>query len=247
MIGRHVALGLVALIVLLFSVSTVLAEVIVTEYIVTCDSVTLTYTSDNNFGKQYARVEVFIENPFKSLHYSETTYSANGDTVHVTFDALPEGTVVRSAVYLEEVVGSDDVSAPCSNDVEDADSDDDGPLPWGPPCDNLFDGRINDSQALDCGAPVAIYHDAELNIVYIYGINPDTGDGQLAAAIPLATVPTDASANQIAVATTHPWFPAPLVFSRLSTGEWQVTTSYVTGKPYIVVWSTQEDLYHLAA
>lgn len=236
------------LIMLLLTTSVVLADFIeFTDSVITCSSASFSYlntTTDPNTsdGSDFAWVTV------RNLDTNEVLYedflNPYDDSASTTFEAQPAGSVIEISVKVSQrIFGS--VSGLCSN--HELSGGDDSPLLWGPPCDNLFDGRINDSPALDCAAPVAIYFDATLNTVYIYGIHPQTGDGQLAATIVLTDGATDANSNQTVITTTHPWYAAPLIFSRLSTGEWQLTTSYADGKPYIVAWSSPEDLYHLAA
>ena len=244
--ARSLIVTVAALSVLLITTSVVLADFIeFADDVITCSSASFSYTNTagTSYGADFAQVTIYNTTTMEELYFDPEVSGPYDGAVDVTFPEQPAGsTIIVEVVVAQDIFG--EISFTCAGDEA---SSDDGPLPWGPPCDNLFDGRINDSQALDCGAPVAIYYDAELDTIFIYGINPDTGDGQLAAAVPLASVPVDATANQTVISTVHPWFPSPLVFSRLSTGEWQLTTSYVTGKPYIVVWSTPEDLYHLAA
>lgn len=248
---RALAIAACVVLVLLVSTSIVSADIIITDYTVTCSSVTFIYINefdDNPTGRDFARVSVYNLTTFDLLYETDDVYGPYGDTVEITFPEQPEGSVLELLVYLAEAEGLFYIlEVPCTNAAE-PEPVLDGPVE-APPCRNLYDGRINRNPALDCAAPVAIYFDAAHNTYVVYGVNPDTGKGQLAAALPLAELdatgtPTD---NVAVVTATHPWFDAPLVISRLATGEWQLTTYYADGKPYIVVWATPEDLYHLAA
>ena len=120
---NHVA-RLVAIIALsFFTASNLLAQefsfLVITDYTITCSSVSVTYTSDDSFGQDYARIEIYVDDPWLSLHYSDDIYSPFGGTVEVMFEPLPEGTVINVDVYLSEVGGFDQISVPCSNEVDD--------------------------------------------------------------------------------------------------------------------------------
>jgi hypothetical protein len=119
-----------------------------------------------------------------------------------------------------------------------------------PPCDNLFDGRINRNQALDCAAPVAIYHDSETGRLDIFGIHPDDGDGihlisLTQAQINAIGVPNDAPV--LLGSAVNPNSGATVSLYRLPTGEYQLSTTYPDGKDYIIVWDGNGNAYHIAA
>ncbi len=119
--------------------------------------------------------------------------------------------------------------------------------PVSPPCANLYDGRINNRQGLDCGAPIAIY----LHSIDIFGIDPQTGAGMEIMSIndEILKGPTPESNMLLSEGTniiTGQWIR---VYWLVKTGEVEVITAYPDGKPYIVVWpiAHPELLYHLAA
>jgi hypothetical protein len=116
----------------------------------------------------------------------------------------------------------------------------------GAPCYNLFDGRINDHQALDCAAPVAIYIvDGRTDI---YAIDPVSGDGTLV--ISTAPESEDGAPDGTAEASGNILLGSAgniRLYWLSATSEYQLTATYADGKGYAVVWSTADDLRHLAA
>src|SRR5690606_26499139 len=116
----------------------------------------------------------------------------------------------------------------------------------GPPCENLFDGRLNDHQGLDCAAPVAIYLNEELGTVDIYAINPDTGEGTLVIRQP-TTATAQVESNQTVESVVNPFTGATISLYWLTSDEWELRTTYSDGKWYDFVWNADGVRYHLAA
>jgi hypothetical protein len=117
----------------------------------------------------------------------------------------------------------------------------------GPPCGNLFDGRINNNQQLDCAAPIAIYDQG----LVIFAINPTTGAGTLNIQLsPLAflTAYNPAFGNVLIAQTANPFTGQLVSVYWLTTNEIQVNTAYADGKAYVVAWPVGEpgELYHIA-
>lgn len=105
----------------------------------------------------------------------------------------------------------------------------------------IHDGRIN---AYDQAAPVAVYQD-EFGIK-VYGIDPTTGRGVIALFVALdagAAAPTD---NSLLGEGENPFNTHSIDVWELTTGEFQLVTTYADGKPYVIIWHTgAEDMYHL--
>ncbi len=114
----------------------------------------------------------------------------------------------------------------------------------GPPCMNLFDGRVNNDQSLDCAAPVAIYQNTALGTIDVYAINPTTGRGTLVIRLTPIAGPTDV--NQTFEPVSNPFTGKIIQLFQLTSGEFQLMTEYADAKPYIVVWGAGT-LRHLAA
>lgn len=98
---------------------------------------------------------------------------------------------------------------------------------------NVSDGSLN---AYHCGRPVAIYAGS----LEVWGIDPATGKGELAfelsdAQIAEVGIP-DAEPALIAEGI-NPFTQAAIHVFRLPTGEFQLNTWYVGGKPYAVKWA----------
>ncbi len=117
----------------------------------------------------------------------------------------------------------------------------------GLPCASLYDGRINNSQELDCAAPIAIY----LHSIDIFGINPHDGSGTQIMSInaDIFKGPVPESNTLLSEGTNIVSGQWIRVYWLVKTGEVEVITAYPDGKPYIVVWpiAHPELLYHLAA
>lgn len=114
-----------------------------------------------------------------------------------------------------------------------------------PPPAYCDDGRINWTA---CAAPVAIYGRTALDV---YAIQPQTSRGYLvlqvtAEHIKAVGIPT--GENVTLAEGTNPFSGKSIIVSRLTSGEFQVNTSYADNKPYIVVWSADDPLkmYHIA-
>ena len=109
----------------------------------------------------------------------------------------------------------------------------------GPPCASLFDGRLNDSQAMDCAAPIAVYQDGS-GLISVYAINPANGAGVLALSISAADVSAVGvpDANAALGSGMNPFTGQAITVYRLTSGQFQVMTSYGDGKPYVIVLST---------
>nr|PZN49721.1 MAG: hypothetical protein DIU68_19565 [Chloroflexota bacterium] len=242
---RVPAIAACILFIMLLGATAVSADLFLIDYTITCSSITITYEYVGS-RTDSPLVEVYNEDTGELLHESYDQFQPS-DTITISFPELPEGTAVSVWVVMDErpndILWIIEPCVPAPVSAVSAASDE------APPCDNLYDGRINRNPALDCAAPVAIYYDSATNRILVYGINPDDGEGQLIAELDLSEYDNTPApeTNEIILVTTHPWYPAPLVISRLSTGEWQLATTYADGKDYIVVWSSPEALYHLAA
>jgi hypothetical protein len=115
----------------------------------------------------------------------------------------------------------------------------------GPPAENLYDGRINNDQGHDVGAPVAIYEGS----IKVYGIDPVSGDGWLDVEISqeqidAVGVPADAPAL-LGQGTNH-YTGIGIFVYRLPGGAFQVNTEYADGKPYIFAWDGSGGKWHFA-
>lgn len=102
------------------------------------------------------------------------------------------------------------------------------------PYTDLNDGSMNYTHA---GRPVALY---SADPVTIWGIDPWTGEGQEAFTvtpeqIEAAGVPAD---EPVLIAEgINPYTEAAILIYRLPTGEFQLNTWYVGGKPYVITWN----------
>jgi len=108
-----------------------------------------------------------------------------------------------------------------------------------------LDGRLNDDPSKDCAAPVAIYADP----LRIYAIDPQSGVGQMAieltgGEVDMVGIPAE---NTLLKHAHNPYSGQEISIYRLTTGEFQVNTTYADGKSYIVVWNTEGTLYHIAS
>jgi hypothetical protein len=125
-------------------------------------------------------------------------------------------------------------------------SSDSSDEPSSPPCASLYDGRINNDQALDCAAPIAVY----LHSIDIWGINPDGSGTQLMSInADILKGPVPDSNTLLSEGTNIISGQWVRVYWLVKTAEVEVITAYPDGKPYIVVWpiAHPELLYHLAA
>ncbi len=112
---------------------------------------------------------------------------------------------------------------------------DDGSGVGGPVATNVYDGRVNNSQQLDVGAPVAIYCDDDA--IEVYKIDLETGIG-----------------NRVIYYARNRDLPLPVqgdnvTLGQLETGEYQVNAYYQRdSKPYSVLWTDCDSrtLVHLA-
>jgi hypothetical protein len=95
------------------------------------------------------------------------------------------------------------------------------------------DGRVNNSLAVDSGAPVAIYVNSALSTLDIYAIDPQTGAGTLVVRHPLGDAPAPAE-NTLVVSVANPHSGASIEVWHLASGEYQVVTTY-GGKDYSVI------------
>ncbi len=160
--------------------------------------------------------------------YMSTTITSDGKyTIGVTADT--------GAVAGDWVCGLIDIPGG-SNDGSKA----------GPPAMNLYDGRFNNHQGLDVAAPVAIYEGS----IKVYGIDPASGDGQLAVDISEETVEAagiPADAPVLLGQGKNPYTGIDIFVYRLTTGEFQINTHYADGKPYLFAWDADGGKWHLAA
>lgn len=105
----------------------------------------------------------------------------------------------------------------------------------GPVATNVYDGRLNNSQLRDVGAPVAIYCDDEA--IEVYKIDLETGHG-----------------TRVIYYDRNRGLPLPVqgdnvTLGQLETGEYQVNAYYQRdSKPYSVLWTDcrSSTLVHLA-
>lgn len=105
------------------------------------------------------------------------------------------------------------------------------------------DGRINNRPPRDCAAPVLIYLRGDQIVVLTATQGPDPGVAILEAS---RNTEIPASANAIIAQGTNPLTNAPVVISRLTTGEYQLNTFFPDSSAYIVVWyNGATDLYHI--
>lgn len=106
------------------------------------------------------------------------------------------------------------------------------------------DGRLN---RWHCEfAPIAVYPGLE-----IYAVNPATSEGSLVLRVSdeqIAAVGVPGGQNTLVAEGVNPFTGKPIALYRLTTGEFQINTSYADGKPYIIVWSPDapDHLYELA-
>lgn len=110
------------------------------------------------------------------------------------------------------------------------------PSPTPIPCCDVNDGSMN---AMHCGRPVAMYP-GSLNI---WGIDPWTGEGQIAFEVTdeqIAAAGIPAEEPVLIAEGINPYTEAAILIFRLPTGEFQLNTWYVGGKPYVVKWSEGE-------
>lgn len=101
------------------------------------------------------------------------------------------------------------------------------------------DDRINYN---DCGAPVAIYQRG--NRILVLAASNDSRPAQLALEAARGG-PIPANANTIIVEGANPFSGKPVILSRLTTGEYQLNTSFADGREYIVIWYHGPDLYRI--
>lgn len=99
-------------------------------------------------------------------------------------------------------------------------------------CD-VDDGSLN---AYHCGRPVAIYRGS----FAIWGVDPNTAEGALAFEITgeqIAAAGIPEAEPALIAEGTNPFTQAAIHVFRLPTGEFQLNTWYVGGKPYVVKWA----------
>jgi hypothetical protein len=106
----------------------------------------------------------------------------------------------------------------------------------GPQCPGMYDGRINNDPALDCGAPVAIYPAGSVDI---YAINPSTSEGQFVSRVEYDST---SDTTQTLFEGTNPFTGQPILVTELPGGLIQLNTAYADGKPYIVEWPADDPL-----
>lgn len=115
----------------------------------------------------------------------------------------------------------------------------------GPPAENLYDGRINNDQGHDVGAPVAIYEGS----IKVYGIDPQSGNGWLTLDISneqIAALGVPAEAPALLASAVNPYTGKSIALYRLPGGAFQVNTEYADGKPYIFAWDGSDGKWHFA-
>jgi hypothetical protein len=186
-------------------------------------TVTVRFTADSPVLNGATGIGLYVENGL-GLAASET-YAANGSF-------SPPGSFGTTCGGNTPSISFVNIDAPGDGE--------------GPPCENLFDGRINAHQGLDCAAPVAIYPE----VVDVYAVNPDTGDGSLAVRLTEADLqPETTDSNVLLAQTTNVFTGQVISVYWLTSNEIQVSTRYADGKPYIVVWPVDNPsaLYHLAS
>jgi hypothetical protein len=244
MIHRFIVCVAVSLALCLGVASLVSADVFVEDTDVSCDSFGASGTTDS----PYIIIHVDRVNTNGSYTTLATqVFAANGTfnrTVH--FEEQESGTILDLFVTGLNSSNPSDIDGgffyyrqePCESDGDGSEA--------GPPCENLFDGRLNDHQGLDCAAPVAIYLNADLGTVDIYAVNPDTGEGTLVIRQSSAGT-SQVDSNQLVESVINPFTGATISLYWLTSNEWELRTTYSDGKWYDFVWNADGVRYHLAA
>ena len=114
----------------------------------------------------------------------------------------------------------------------------------GPSCLSTPDGRLNDSPAVDCAAPVVLYRDS--GGIDIYGINPSNSQGILLIEIAPSQYEGSPSETTLLEEVVNTASGQPIQVYQLAGGGIQVNAFYRDGKPYSVSWTPSEGLTHLA-
>jgi hypothetical protein len=115
----------------------------------------------------------------------------------------------------------------------------------GIPCDNVDDGRLNSSPALDCAAPVAVYwSDAGLDV---YSVNPDNGDGVFTVRLTQAEIDAAGEGNVLLAEIANPYTGDVVRVYKLAGGLIQINTTYADGKEYTIQFDGEGTLNHIAA
>lgn len=106
---------------------------------------------------------------------------------------------------------------------------------------SIFDGRLN----TDLAAPVIVYD----NTLRLFVLDPETEKGIQILSISdtrIEDIGIPARATVLA-STRHPFSHQTITVYRLPSGEFQLSTAYADGKPYIFVWNEDATIrYYLA-
>jgi hypothetical protein len=209
-----------------------------------CDSFSASGTSNQPYVIGYAYsygtgLEILDVFPVKDGRFNFTLrYDEQEEGTLMNFEVWGAPTTDHSTSNWDSDPNFYDVDARCELD--------EGGSEAGPPCENLFDGRLNDHQALDCAAPVAIYLNEELGTVDIYAVNPDSGEGTLVIR-QSTTATAQVDSNQTVESVANPFTGATITLYWLTSDEWELRTTYSDGKWYDFVWNADGVRYHLAA
>jgi hypothetical protein len=112
-------------------------------------------------------------------------------------------------------------------------------------CNNISDGRLNSSPALDCAAPVAVYwSDAGLDV---YSVNPDNGDGVFTVRLTQAEIDVAGEGNTLLAEIANPYTGDVVRVYKLAGGLIQINTTYADGKEYTIQFDGEGTLNHVAA
>lgn len=115
----------------------------------------------------------------------------------------------------------------------------------GPSCLSTPDGRLNDSPAVDCAAPVVLYRDSDS--FDIYGVNPSNSQGILLIQLAPSQYEGDAPSSTVLLEeVVNPASGQPIQVYQLAGGGIQVNAPYPDGKLYSVAWTPTGGLTHLA-
>lgn len=114
----------------------------------------------------------------------------------------------------------------------------------GPSCLSTPDGRLNDSPAVDCAAPVVLYRTSDG--LDIYGVNPSNSQGILLIRLASSEYQDAPSSTTLLEEVVNTASGQPVQVYLLAGGGIQVNAPYPDGKLYSVAWSPTGGLTHLA-
>lgn len=121
--------------------------------------------------------------------------------------------------------------------------DDESDAESGAFCAKIKDGRLNDDPQRSCAAPVIIYLERGMRVIVM---EPEMQQPRVVfrlTADEYDDIPVPEDENATIVETEDPFTGFPIVFSRLTTGEYQINAFYENGEGYIVIWDADGDHY----